>query len=423
MRLSRLTALASLAVVSGGLAYPGAAARADNWPAWRGPTGQGQSVEKNLPVRWSATENVKWKVPLPDPGNSTPIVWGDKVFLTQATADGKRRSLWCLSRKDGAKLWERTVEYPEVEEKHATNTYCAESPVTDGERVVASFGSAGVYCYDLDGKELWRRDLGQAHHIWGTGASPIIHRDLVILNFGPGVRSFLVALSKADGAEVWRVGERAGTAGEFYGSWSTPVVAEVKGRTELVVCWPGELKGHDPSTGKVIWNCKGMEKDGSKDWLCYSTPLVGREVIVGLAGYNGAAIGVRAGGTGDVTDTHRLWRVSKGNPQRVGSGVIVGDHVYSAEENGVACIELTTGKEVWKQPMQGQNWGSLVHADGRLYVTGAQGETLVLAAKPELEVIARNSLGREVTRASVVPSDGDLFIRTYNHLWCISEKK
>ena len=145
MPLRRLAGLCTTAVL---LALP--AARADNWPAWRGPTGQGQCAEKNLPVKWSATQNVKWKVPLPDAGNSTPVVWGDKVFLTQATDGGKKRSLWCLSRADGSKLWEKTIEYHHKEPKHDTNTYCAASPVTDGERVVVSYGSAGVYCYDFE---------------------------------------------------------------------------------------------------------------------------------------------------------------------------------------------------------------------------------------------------------------------------------
>jgi hypothetical protein len=413
------------------LAAPGAlflllafsAARADNWPAWRGPTGQGQSAEKNLPVKWSATRNVKWKVPLPDAGNSTPVVWGDKVFLTQATDGGKKRSLWCLSRKDGSKLWEKTVEYAGKEPKHDTNTYCAASPATDGERVVVSHGSAGVYCYDLDGNELWNRNLGTCIHIWGNAASPVIHKDLVVLNFGPGERTFLIAMNKKDGKDAWKIEERVGSEKEYYGSWCTPVVVTVKGRTELVMCWPGVVKGYEPETGKLIWSSRGLEKDGATDRLAYASPLVTDDVVVAMAGFNGPAVGVKAGGTGDVTDMHRLWRVAKGNPQRVGSGVIVGDYVYAANEPGVACIELKTGKEVWNQPIPGRTWGSLVHADGKLYVVSETGETFVFAAKPELEVIARNPLLRETTRASIVPSDGELFIRTYKHLWCIAEKK
>ena len=176
------------------------ASRADNWPMWRGPTGQGTSAEKNLPVQWSTTENVKWKVPLPDEGNSTPVIWGDKVFLTQATdkttwppkgnnggpASAETRMLLCLSRSDGMELWRKEVTYKELESTHRTNPFCSASPATDGERVVVSHGSAGVFCYDLGGKELWRRDLGKCEHIWGNASSPIIYRDLAIVNFGPG---------------------------------------------------------------------------------------------------------------------------------------------------------------------------------------------------------------------------------------------
>jgi outer membrane protein assembly factor BamB len=397
--------------------------RAENWPAWRGPTGQGYSNDKNLPTKWSATENVKWKIPLPDDGNSTPVVWGEKIFLTQATEMGKKRSLWCLSRKDGSKLWEKTVAYGGDEPKHQTNTFCASSPVTDGERVVVWHGSAGLYCYDLNSTELWNRNLGTCIHMWGNASSPVIYKDHVILNFGPGERTFLIAINKKNGTDAWKIEERVGTVREYVGSWSTPVVAEVKGRTELLVSWPAVVKSYEPQTGNLIWSSRGLEKEGGADRLTYASPLVANDVVVAMAGFNGSAIGVKAGGTGDVTDSHRLWRVTKGNPQRVGSGVIVGDHVYSAEENGVACIELKTGKEVWKQPVPGRTWSSLVHADGKLFVVGEQGETFVLAAKPELELIARNQLDGAITRASLVPSEGELLIRTYKHLWCIAEKK
>jgi outer membrane protein assembly factor BamB len=396
--------------------------RAENWPGWRGPTGQGYSNDKNLPVKWSATENVKWKIPLPDAGNSTPIVWGDKIFLTQATEKGKKRSLWCLARKDGSKIWEKTVEYTGKEPKHDTNTYCAASPVTDGEQVVVSHGSAGVYCYDLAGQELWHRDLGECRHIWGNAASPVIYKDLVILNFGPGPRTFLIAMNKKSGEDAWKLDEIGKKEGEYFGSWSTPVVAEVKGRTELLMSWPAVVKSYEPETGKLIWSSRGLEKEGGADRLTYTSPLVANDVIVSLAGFHGAGIGVKAGGTGDVTDTHRLWRVAKGNPQRIGSGVILGDHVYIVNEPGVACLELKTGKEVWNQPIAGNAWGSLVHAAGRLYVVSQQGETYVLAAKPELELIARNKLDGATTRASIVPTEGEFLIRTYKHLWCIGGK-
>lgn len=394
-------------------------ASADNWPAWRGPTGQGTTAETNLPLKWSAKENVKWKIELPDVGNSTPIVWGEFVFLTQATDKGKTRALWCLNRKDGSKVWDKSVTFAGTEQIHGTNTYCAASPVTDGERVIVFHGSAGLHCYDMKGNVLWSKDLGPCDHIWGSAASPVIHNDLVILNFGPHARSFVVALRKADGKEVWRTEEYKGA--DYFGTWSTPVIANTGKRTELVMSWPGVVKGHDPDTGKVLWSSTGLEKEGGQDRLTYASPLVSEKYVFAAAGYGGAAVAVKTGGAGDVTDTHRLWRAAK-NPQRIGSGVIVGDFAYVVNEPSVACLDLRTGKPRWEEKI-GKAWGSLVRAGDRLYLTSESAETRVFAAKPDAyEERARNKLDGATTRASLVPANGDLFVRTYKHLWCIGAK-
>jgi hypothetical protein len=414
MSRSRLFAALSLAVCAF------ATARADNWPAWRGPTGQGTTAETKLPLKWSAKENVKWKIDLPDAGNSTPIVWGDFVFLTQAADKGKTRSLWCLNRKDGTKVWDKSVAFTGKEQIHGTNTYCAASPVTDGERVIAFHGSAGLHCYDMKGNVKWSKDLGPCDHIWGSAASPVIHNDLVILNFGPHARSFVVAFKKSDGAEVWRTEEYKGS--DYFGTWSTPVIANTGKRTEMVMSWPGVVKGHDLETGKVLWSSKGLEKEGGQDRLTYASPLVSEKYVFAAAGYGGAAVAVKTGGAGDVTDTHRLWRASK-NPQRIGSGVIVGDFAYVVNEPSVVCIDLRTGKQTWEEKV-GTAWGSIVRANDRLYLTTQNAETRVFAAKPDAyEELARNKLDGATTRASIVPSNGDLFVRTYKHLWCIGEKK
>ncbi len=390
---------------------------ADNWPAWRGAQGNGHCQEKNLPLQWSTTENVRWKVPLPSPGNSTPVIWGDRIFLTQSLdATGSQRAVLCLDRKDGKVLWQKSVPFQGRETTHRDNPYCSGSPVTDGERVIAWMGSAGVVCYDFQGNQLWFKDLGKFEHIWGNSGTPVLYKDLAILNCGPGERQFLVALDKKTGKEIWRVDEPGGKFGttnrEWLGSWSTPAVTTIKGREELIMTWPGAVKSYDPATGKLLWTCGGLTP------LVYTSPLVSDEVIVAMCGFGGSWMGVKTGGIGDVTATHQLWRVPRA-PQRIGSGVIIGDHIYMVNEPGVAqCTELKTGKVLWEERLGTSTWGSLVHADGKLYVTSRRGETYVFAAKPQFELIARNPLN-ETTLSSIAVSNGDLFIRTYQHLWCI----
>lgn len=397
---------------------------AGNWPAWRGPDGQGHSSEKDLPVKWSPTDNVKWKVPLPDDGNSTPIVWGDRIVLTQATANGNKRATICLARADGKQLWKQEIIYKDKEPTHNTNPYCSASPVTDGERVVVSHGSAGLFCYDFAGKELWRRDAGKMSHIWGNASSPILHGDLAIFWIGPGDRQTLLAVNKRTGENVWQhdePGGRSGGARPWIGSWATPVVVTVGDHEELLLGVPGKLKAFDPKTGKELWSCGGLFTE-NKDQLVYTSAVYKDGIVVMMGGFHGGALAVRVGGKGDVTETHRLWFHPK-NAQRIGSPVIVGEHVYILNDSGLAqCLELKTGKDLWmKERLTTSTWGSMVAADGKLYVTNRAGDTLVLAASPKFDLLAKNSLGEPVY-SSLAISDGELFIRTYKHLWCIGKK-
>jgi outer membrane protein assembly factor BamB len=392
------------------------ATAAADWPAWRGPTGQGHCAEKGLPLKWSKTENVKWKVPLAEPGNSTPVVWGERIFLTQANKGGTVRSLLSLARADGKVLWQRDVAYDAKERNWNPTWYANASPATDGERVVVSFASAGMYCYDFDGKELWKRaDLGKFEHQYGNGSSPVLYGDLAILWCGPNEekgRNWLLAVDKKTGKTVWEHDEKGG-------SWGTPLITQVNGQDQLILGVPHKLKGFDPKTGKELWFCDGLTQ------LVYTSALVGDGVAVSMSGYGGSALAVKLGGSGDITKD-RLWHHPR-NIQRVGSGVIVGEHVYILEETGVPhCYELRTGKEVWQVESRpgGGSWSSMVHADGRLYVLTKNANTLVFAASPKYEVLATNSLGPgEQTHSSLVVSNGELFIRTFKHLWCISTKK
>ena len=392
-----------------------ASARAANWPAWRGPTGQGFCEETDIPVTWSDKEHVKWKIPLADPGNSTPVVWDDIIFLTQANTDGAVRSLLCLARADGKLLWRQDIAYPEKERNWNPNWYANASPTTDGERVIVSFGSAGMYCYDFTGKELWKRtDLGKWEHAFGNSSSPVLYDDLVFLWCGPNEkagRNFLLAANKRTGETVWEHDEKAG-------SWGTPLMADIGGRDQLLLSTVPHLKGFDPKTGAELWLCQGLTK------YAYTSPLYGNGVAVAMSGYGGAALAVKVGGMGDITGD-RLWH-HPDNTQRVGSGMIIGDHVYIVEETGVPhCYELKTGEEVWKvtkRPGGGNTWGSMVHADGRLFVLMRNADTLVFAANPKYELLGTNTLGQgESSNSSLAISNGEIFIRTFRHLWCIGK--
>jgi len=403
---------------------------AADWPAWRGPTGQGLCEEKNVPLTWSDKENVKWKVPLANPGNSTPVVWGDKIFLTQANTGGTERSLLCFARADGKLLWQKTVAYPQKERNWNETWYANASPVLDGERAVVSFGSAGMYCFDFQGNEVWKRtDLGAWDHSFGNGASPMLYGDLAILWCGPNEnkgRNYLLAVNKKTGETVWE-------ADQTSGSWSTPLITKVGGQDQLLLPYSKDVKdapedrtgflyGFDPQTGKELWRCQGLNS------YCYTSPLYADGVAVMMAGYGGSALAVKLGGAGDITAS-RLWLHPKAT-QRVGSGVIVGGHVYMMDENGVPhCYDLETGTDQWKvdkRPGSGAStWGSLVHVDGRLLVLMRNGETLVFAAKPTYELLGVNKLANEPTNSSLAISNGQIFIRTFKHLWCIeaAEKK
>lgn len=399
--------------------------QAGDWPQWRGPTGQGHVQEENVPLEWSDRENVKWKVALPDQGNSTPVVWGDRIFLTIAKPQGTVRSLMCLSRKDGSTLWKQDVPYGKKERSWKPTWYANASPAVDADRVVVSFGSAGMYCYDHEGKELWSRtDLGTWEHAFGNSSSPVLYENLAFLWCGPNEkegRNFLLAVEKATGKTVWE-------HEEDFGSWGTPVIAKVNGKDQLLLATspnkkqdlePADayLKGFDPKTGKELWLCRGLNS------YVYTSPLVDDGIAVAMSGYGGAAIAVKLGGEGDITDD-RLWQHPK-NIQRVGSGVIVDGYLYIVEDNGTPhCYELATGDEVWQAGERAGKgtWGSLVHANGRLYCFMKDGETVVLEASPEYKVLARNSLGKgQSTNSSLAVSNGEIFLRTNSHLFCIAE--
>ncbi len=421
--------------------------RAAGWPAWRGPAGNGICREEALPLRWSPKENIRWRVPLPGPGNSTPIVWGNRVFITQAIEKDNRRAVICFDRRDGKLLWQSGPTWTERDATHPSNPHCSSSPVTDGRRVVAWFGSAGVYCFDFRGRELWRKDLGQQSHQWGYASSPILYRNLCILNFGPGKRSFLVALDKRTGRTVWEralpsleadakwedfggdakqakeVGARQ--VSDIAGSFATPLIVRVPGGDEVVLAYPLRLLAFAPATGEPLWTCDGLNIGA------YSSPFSGDGLVaVAADGFTNTLMAVRPGGRGDVSLTHRLWcKFPAESKACIGSGVIGQGRLYQVTYMGFAqCFEARTGQSLWEERLTGtgarnSSWSSPVLAEDRLYVPNQNGDVFVLRASPKFECLATNSIGSEPMNASPAISGGSIYLRTDRHLWCIANGK
>lgn len=399
---------------------------AGDWPAFRGPSGDGTTSDK-APTDWGPERNVRWQTPLPQPGNGSPIVVKDRVFVTSAQdTAGKQRSLLCFAAGSGEPLWSRTVEYSAKEETHETNPYGGTTPVSDGERVVVWHGSAGLFCYDLEGEPLWSRDLGQFRHMWGYGTSPIIHQGRVILHTGPGERVFVTALDVSTGETLWETeeplegGPDRNAAGKYMGSWSTPVVARVDGQEQIIVALPTRVNGYDPNTGAIIWTCRGVGHDRGD--LVYSSPVIAGEICFLTGGFRGPAMAIRLGGKGDVTDTHRLWR-RENQPQSIGTGVYAHGRVFrpNAGPGTIDCIDPASGEVVWTE-RTGTHWASLVMADNLLYAVSRDAETFVFHPNPEKwEPVAKNNLGG-TCHATPAVVEGKIYLRTFAKLYCLQAK-
>ena len=409
---------------------------AADWPAWRGDlAGSGAAGKVAIPTEWGPDKNVRWRVELPERGNATPIIVGNRVFVPQAIEAKNWRGVMCFNRADGKLLWKQGVTYEKRERTHRANPYCSASPATDGERVIVSYGSAGVVCYDLDGKELWKRDFGAIDHVWGNSTSPVIHGDLCIHYHGPGGGAFLIALDKRTGKTVWKFDEPKWVPGKrtdgfkgrdgegIIGSFSTPIIVTPRddsAQTELIMSFPMEVRSFDPKTGKELWRCGGLNP------LVYTSPVYSpdNDVLIAMGGYYGNSIGVTLGGDGDVTESHRKWQEIR-HVGGIGSGVVKDGKLYYADAGGVAyCIDTTNGKTLWKGRIPGlsKSWGSLLLVGDLIYTLSQSGETVVFKADPAaLTVVAHNKLG-EMTNSSLAPAGSDVFVRTHEALWCIGKK-
>lgn len=399
--------------------------RPGDWTQFRGPNGSGIAAEARLPTTWSADENVLWKTDLPGPGASSPILIGDRIYLTCYTgySEGRGdinelvRHLVCLNRADGKIRWTKEVpaKLPEEEKNREGHGYSSNTPVADAEHVYVFFGKSGVFAFDHDGKQVWHANVGDEVNGWGTAASPILYKNMVIVN--ASVESgAMYALDRQTGKEIWK-------AEGIKEAWNTPILAKTKdGKTELVVAIMRKLLGFDPDTGKPLWNV-----DTQINW--YMAPsLVAHDGVVysvGGRGDTGGSLAVRLGGRGSVDDTHRLWFSRKAS--NVTSPVYHDGHVYWMHESlSIAyCAEAATGKIVYEErvPRAGQIYASPVLADGKIYYFNRQGKAFVVPAKPEFELLATNEVESRATfNSSPAVADDRLYIRTDKAIYCIAEK-
>jgi len=406
--------LVPLVLLAATIAAHATSARGDDWPRWRGRDGNATAAESLLPVHWSTSEGVRWKVPLPGSGSSSPITWGKRVFVTSAEHAGTARRLHALDLTTGAMLWTVELEDDFPEPTNVLTGHAAATPVTDGRHVVAFFGNAGVVCCDLDGHELWRKRFDYFDTELGLASSPILDGDHVILvcdhdgNRFQDFDSFLVALDVATGEERWRADRP-----KLYRSWSTPILVPAgDGARELVVNAQDELRGYDPRDGSQLWNVTGMTL-----WVAPS-PVFAQGLIFATSGRDGPAMAVRPGGRGDVTESHVAWQHPLGGPY-VCSPVVVGRELYIHDEAGVlVCYEAATGRVHYRQRLAGKFTASSVAGAGKVYFTNEAGTMYVVAAGPKYELLAKNQLEEE-TLASPAIADGVILLRTLTRLYAI----
>lgn len=468
------TFLRSVILTVGSLALIAGSAMAD-WPQWRGPVANGTAPGATPPVEWSESQNVKWKVRIPGTGSSTPIISGDRVFVTTAVPNGKKAAaaaveaepkqapppaappaappggerggrrrdggggppgspgggrgmrsgapeqtqefqLHCLDRATGKTLWQQTaVEQLPHEGHHQDHGFASHSPVTDGTHVYAYFGSRGLYCYTMDGKPVWSKTFGrmETRNSFGEGSSPLLTGDAVIINWDHEGADFIVCLDRKTGQERWRRERDEPT------SWATPLAVEHDGKTQIVVSATNRIRSYDLKSGAQIWECGGMTTN------VIPTPIAGDGMIYAVSGFRGnAVLAIRLGRTGDLTDSDAIvWKYETKAPY-VPSALLEGGRLwfYSQNTGILSCLDAKSGRvliDAGRIEGLGGVYASPVCADGRIYLTGRNGEGVVLKAGPELAVLATNQLD-EKFEATPALSGKDLLLRGHEYLYCLS---
>ncbi|OAI46689.1 hypothetical protein AYO44_10960 [Planctomycetaceae bacterium SCGC AG-212-F19] len=388
---------------------------APSWPRFRGPNGTGVSADKNIPIEFSDQSNVLWKTAIPGTSNSSPIVWGNRIFLHSASSDGKERFLICLNT-DGKVLWSKSVSGSQAK-AHGKTTLASSTPATDGERIYLVFwdGSELTLCaYDFEGIQVWKYPLGKFVSQYGAAASPMVHDGKVYYSHDQDGSSVLLALNAKSGQVVWQKSRLPHKA-----CYSVPFLLERDGRLEVIATSTGGLGAYNPQTGAEIWTWK-FAKVPNRTVAC---PVWGHGMIFAThgGGSNGGVVAVKIGDKGDVSETNLAWEYGTGFPY-VPSMQILGEHLYFVNDIGIAgCCVAKTGKKVWTERLRGAVSASPILIDGKIYAAGEDGFVSVFPAAPTFRLLARNNMGESLLATPAV-SEGRLYIRGKTHLFCISKK-
>lgn len=417
----------------------------DNWPQWRGPLATGVGPNADPPLSWDQEKNVKWKTDIEGSSTASPIVWGDQVFIVTAVETDREEEeppaeepeapggnvfrierpthyfkflVLSYDRRTGDKLWEQlATEQVPHEGTHRDHGFASQTPVTDGKHVYAFFGSRGIYCYDMEGNLQWDRDLGdmRMYRFFGEGSSPVLHGDTLIINWDHEGDSFLYALDAHTGETKWQVPR------DEHSSWATPLVVEHGGRTQVVVNGQGKARGYDITNGDVLWEC------GGQVLAIIPTPVAYEGLVFCMSGYQGAAMfAIPLDSTGDISDSDKIaWSRDRDAPY-CPSPLLLGDKLYFNKSNGnvLTCLDARSGEpyiEKERLPDLKGIYASPVAAAGRIYFTGRDGTTVVIADAPKLEVLSTNKLDDSID-ASPALVGNEIFLRSANSLYCISKE-
>jgi outer membrane protein assembly factor BamB len=393
---------------------PMSVTQAQNWPGWRGPIGDGTSIETNLPIYWDSVTNVLWKTRVPGIGYASPIVWGDKLFTVTALTETQEKVLLCYNCKNGDLVWQKTMLKGTFENKHDNNSYASGTPATDGNRIYVSFldgQDVVVAAYNFMGKLIWLKRPGTYSSPHGYSCSPVLYEDKVIINGDSQGDSFVAALSKADGRIIWKISHEKPSH-----SFSTPIFRKMAGKMQMIFCGNREIASYNPKDGSKYGFVNGPSED-----FC-SSPVYNEKsglVFVSSAWPLRNLVAIKPDGKGDVTGTHVIWQ-SRIGAYYVPSPVCTDNYLFTTMATGqVHCIEVATGKILWVEDL-GLQYSSPVLADGLVYMPNDEGVITIIKPGPKFEYVAKNSIGEKMN-ASPAISRGKIYLRGYQHLFCISK--